>query len=395
MKTSVIAIVFTFLLLPVIDLLLFFLINKNIRKREYRWLYWLQSLFFLALLIAFVIIVRRITEPSEYMISSTILGVLTLIYIPKLVYILFGSISLLFNYYLWLGRTVRALGVTFSMCMFIYLGYTLTLGRYQYKEEQISIEFNGLPHAFNGFTIVQLSDLHLGSHSIKYRGIKRLVNLVNKQEPDIIVFTGDMVNNFAIELAPWVEELAKMKAKYGKYAVMGNHDYGDYTQWLSKKEYNDNITMFNKFMTEAGFIMLNNDYIKLCIDKDTLYLAGVENWGRPPFKQYGNLKMALRDRSEYFTILLSHDPSHWEAEVLEQKIPLTLSGHTHAMQMGIKYGKYKWTPSQYIYRQFDGLYRIEDAYINVNRGQGYLGYPGRIGIPPQVDIIKLSQGNNQ
>jgi predicted MPP superfamily phosphohydrolase len=217
-----------------------------------------------------------------------------------------------------------------------------------------------------------------------------LVKEVNELKPDLIVFTGDMVNNFSSELLPWIETLQKLKADYGKYAVTGNHDYGDYSLWNSKQEKEKNLKQFYQNMENAGFHMLNNAHIPIVIQNDTLWLVGVENWGKPPFSQYGNLSKALEGVPENsLIILLTHDPSHWRAEVLSHPIALTLSGHTHAMQMGVEIGHVKWSPAKYIYPEYDGLYQQGKQYLYVNRGQGYLGLPGRIGMQPEITQFTL------
>ena len=264
--------------------------------------------------------------------------------------------------------------------------YSLTLGRYNYKIETVNLTLENLPAEFDHFKIVQLSDIHLGSFGESYPGMRKLVGEVNRLQPDIIVFTGDMVNNFAAEMSPWITLFQEMKASYGKYAITGNHDYGDYTRWPTETDKRNNLNQFFENMKSMGFHMLNNDRIPIVEGRDTLWLVGVENWGNPPFPRYGKLDVAIDSLpGQACIILLSHDPSHWRGEVLQvPRIALTLSGHTHAMQFGIKIGKNEWSPAQYIYPEYDGLYRHQNQYLYVSRGQGYLGFPGRIGLRPVI-----------
>ena len=258
--------------------------------------------------------------------------------------------------------------------------------RYNYKIETVNLTLENLPAEFDHFKIVQLSDIHLGSFGESYPGMRKLVGEVNRLQPDIIVFTGDMVNNFAAEMSPWITLFQEMKASYGKYAITGNHDYGDYTRWPTETDKRNNLNQFFENMKSMGFHMLNNDRIPIVEGRDTLWLVGVENWGNPPFPRYGKLDVAIDSLpGQACIILLSHDPSHWRGEVLQvPRIALTLSGHTHAMQFGIKIGKNEWSPAQYIYPEYDGLYRHQNQYLYVSRGQGYLGFPGRIGLRPVI-----------
>ena len=224
----------------------------------------------------------------------------------------------------------------------------------------------------------------------KEKSFTKLVDEVNRLNPDLIVFTGDMVNSFASEMDPWIETLKKLKAKYGKYATTGNHDYGTYVKWSSKADQENNLKQFFKNMERADFTMLNNTNIPLVIANDTLYLAGVENWGLPPFPCFGKLAQALEGTNGYPVILLSHDPSHWRHEVLNYPVDLMLAGHTHAMQLGINIGSFRWSPAVYIYPEYNGLYTANGQQLYVSRGVGYLGFAGRIGQRPEITLIKLT-----
>lgn len=372
------------------DSVLYIQLKQYLNKRRGKILYGIHSLFFVLLILIYHFTISRLKGPEAYFWVGKAIGIIFLFYTPKL-------ILLIFNIFSWsigkinypVCRIIRVMGWTISSLIFLIILFSITLGRYNYKIENVEASFNNLPGAFNDYKIVHLSDIHLGSYGESYRGIARLVDEVNTLDPDIIVFTGDMVNNFADEMKPWINTLSKLKAKDGKYAVTGNHDYGDYTQWPTKEDRLNNQTFFFKNMKDMGFQMLNNDYIPLIKGSDTIYLAGVENWGKPPFPRYGKLSETIHQLKGQFIVLLSHDPSHWRAEILNHNIPLTLSGHTHAMQMGIKIGKKEWSPAQYIYPEYDGLYRHDNKYLYVSRGQGYLGFPGRIGLRPVITEITL------
>lgn len=380
------------LFITITDSLLFLQIKKYLCSRAKILAYWIHSLFFIAGLITYHMVVPNLKGPEAYYWIATGVAILFLFYIPKIVFIVINGIALLSGFLSkMLSGILRKIALIIAIFLFIVILHGITLGRYNYKTDTLEVCLKPLPDAFNGLKIVQLSDIHLGSYSRYYNGIPELVEKVNKLQPDLILFTGDMVNNFADEMKPWLETLGQLKAKYGKYAVTGNHDYGDYTRWNSPEEKRRNMDNFYQNMEKIGFTMLNNTNIPLIIGQDTLYFAGVENWGNPPFPRYGNLSQAIDSLNNQLVILLSHDPSHWRGEVLDHKnIGLTLSGHTHAMQMGIRLGNWEWSPAQYIYPEYDGLYQKDQQYLHVSRGQGYLGFPGRIGLRPVISQIILT-----
>lgn len=367
-------------------------IKQYLRTRTRRTAYLLHTLFFIAALIAFRLLVPRLKGPEGYFWIEKLVGLFFLFYVPKLIFILFNGIGLLVGKkQVSAGRWISKSAALLTGFLFLLLLHSMTTGRYNYKHETVVVASEQIPAAFRNFTIVQLSDLHLGSFGESYRGMHKLVKEVNALRPDVIVFTGDMVNNFADEMNNWIEVLKQLEAPYGKYAVTGNHDYGDYTRWETPEAKRQNFSQYLTNMSRMGFQMLTNAHIPLTAGHDTLWLAGVENWGKPPFPQYGNLAQALDSiPANEPVILLSHDPSHWRAEILHHpNILLTLSGHTHAMQMGIRINRWEWSPSQYLYPEYDGLYREGGQYIHVSRGQGYLGFPGRIGLRPVITEIKL------
>ena len=276
----------------------------------------------------------------------------------------------------------------------VSLLYGMYRGKYNFKVLKYTLIFDDLPEAFDGFTLTQISDLHSGSFD-NVEKVNYGIDLVNQQNSDVIFFTGDLVNNKTAEVLPWMEHFSKLSAPYGVYSVLGNHDYGDYAQWSTNDEKTNNFKTLCDVQKEMGWDLLLNESRFIEKSGERIALVGVENWGMGGFKRAGDLNKSLELVSESdFKILLSHDPSHWEAEVLPHpyKIHLTLSGHTHGMQFGIDIpGWFKWSPVQWRYKQWAGLYEKNQQHINVNRGFGYLAYPGRVGMWPEISVITLKR----
>lgn len=271
--------------------------------------------------------------------------------------------------------------------------YGIIQGRYNYKVLKYQLAFKDLPDAFDGFTITQISDIHSGSFTNKEK-IQYGVDMINQQESDLLLFTGDIVNNKASEMDNWLDMFSALKAPFGKYAILGNHDYAEYTRGISEEEKEQQFEEIKNIHPKIGFDLLCNENRYIEKDGQKIALIGVENWGKN-FKQAGDLSKASKGISkEDFKILMSHDPSHWDAEVKQADLNyhLTLSGHTHGLQMGIEIpGWIKWSPSKYVYRQWAGLYEEYGRYINVNRGFGYHAFPGRVGIWPEITVIELKK----
>lgn len=276
------------------------------------------------------------------------------------------------------------------------MGYGVRWGKYNYQVRQELIKHPNVPRAFAGLRIVQLSDAHLGSFDGTPDPVLRAIDRVNELEPDLVLFTGDLVNHLAEEAEPWVEPFSKIRAPLGKFSIMGNHDYADYGRF-SEEERKASIEQLHDIHRRMGFTMLNNDHVMMEKDGECLVLAGVENWG-VGFRQSGDLNQALAgsDANNEFTVLLSHDPTHFESQVMKGKAPveLTLSGHTHGMQIGIQipWLGVDWSPSSFRYKRWGGLYLEGDQYLHVNRGFGVLGFPGRVGMPPEITVLTLAQG---
>lgn len=289
-----------------------------------------------------------------------------------------------------LSRLALIIGGT-TVAGFLY-GIT---NRYNYQVRRIKLKFKDLPASFKGMRIVQISDIHTGSfdnHNAVAHGIEQVL----EQKPDIIFFTGDLVNNKAEEVDERYQQIfSRLKAPMGVYSILGNHDYGDYVQWNSQTEKAANLERLKNMQRNMGWRLLMNEHVILQRGEDKIAVVGIENWGaKAGFPKYGNMRKAysgLPEQNIPFKILLSHDPSHWDAEVRPQysDIQLTLSGHTHGMQLGIDSKILKWSPVQYVYKEWAGLYQEENQYIYVNRGFGFIGYPGRLGILPEITVIEL------
>lgn len=281
---------------------------------------------------------------------------------------------------------------------FASLIYGITKGRYNYKVIKQDVFFPDLPDAFDGFTITQISDVHSGSFDNPEK-INYAIDLINEQESDMILFTGDIVNSLATEMHPWITTFKRIKKHdFGKFSVLGNHDYGEYLDWKGdEKAKNQNFQDIKQLYDDIGFKLLLNEHTKIKKGNDEIALVGVENWGLN-FKKAGDLNKASEGlHKDDFKIVMSHDPSHWDAEVNkhEKHFHLTLSGHTHGLQFGIEIpGWFKWSPAQFVYRQWAGLYETAGRYIYVNRGFGYHAYPGRVGIMPEITVIRLKKGQN-
>ena len=272
--------------------------------------------------------------------------------------------------------------------------YGIIKGKHNYKVLKYQLSFKDLPDAFDGFTITQISDIHSGS----FRNMEKInygVDLINEQNSDMILFTGDLVNNKADEMDDWVDVFGKLKAPSGMYSILGNHDYGDYMDWKTDEDKKNNFEAVKELHPKIGFELLCNENRYIEKNGQKIALVGVENWGKG-FKRAGDLKKASEGiDKEDFKILMTHDPSHWDAQVKDNDFNyhLSLSGHTHGLQMGIEIpGFFRWSPSQYVYKQWAGLYEEAGRFINVNRGFGYHAFPGRVGIWPEITVIELKKG---
>lgn len=286
-----------------------------------------------------------------------------------------------------------ALGLGGAMIIGFIHGIT---NRYRYQVRKVRIRFPNLPTAFSGLRIVQISDIHSGSFD-NPEAVSKGIDQILALKPDIIFFTGDLVNDRSSEVGLYKEIFARLKAPMGVYSILGNHDYGDYVEWPSLEAKKDNLEQLKKIQAEMGWRLLMNEHLIFERGGEKIALIGIENWGaKAHFPKYGSMKNAYEGLAEQeipFQMLLSHDPSHWSAQVIPEypDVDLTLSGHTHGMQFGIELPFMKWSPAQYIYKQWAGLYQQGKQYIYVNRGFGFLGYQGRFGIMPEITLLELTK----
>ena len=285
-----------------------------------------------------------------------------------------------------------ALGI--AAIPFASLLYGMYRGKYNYQVLSYELEFDDLPDAFDGYQITQISDVHSGSFD-NHKEIEYAVNLVNEQKSDVIFFTGDLVNNMASEMKDWKALFSTLTAKDGVFSILGNHDYGDYVDWENGQAKAENLQQLKDLQQEMGWNLLLNEHRKLKKGNDEIAIVGVENWGAGGFVKHGDADKASAGLSDKdFKIMLSHDPSYWQQKLKNdpKKYQLTLSGHTHGTQFGIEIpGWIKWSPVKYRYKNWAGIYKEFGNYINVNRGFGYLGYPGRVGIWPEISVIRLKK----
>lgn len=378
--------------------------------------YWLQSItqliripnlekainiifwvFTIGLITAIILLKSRLDKMNLYrkqLLITSLYGLTVSSFIPKLIFSVVISILYFTNNIFSEEASlivVPIVGLFSGFLPFFIIIYGIFKTLYRFKIIRISIHFNNLPASFDKLRIVHISDLHLGSFNFRYHILERAVKIINHLAPDFIFFTGDLVNNRSWELKGWQKILEKLSAKTGKYAILGNHDYGDYSNWKSEERKRANFESIKYFYKKINFRLLLNESEIIENKNEKIAIIGVENWGNPPFKKYGDLKKSLANVVDIpFKILLSHDPSHWDKEVLkESDISLTLSGHTHGMQAGVILKNKQWSPIQYKYKHWGGLYKYYNQYLYVNRGLGWLGFPGRLGIRPEITLIEL------
>ncbi|WP_294350568.1 metallophosphoesterase [uncultured Sphingobacterium sp.] len=330
--------------------------------------------------------------------ATSLVTAFLIVFIPKLIaipFLLLEDLTRIFRSYRPRSILLSEIVLLISVLMLLIIFFGLTRGRYFYRVREEVVSFPDLPEAFNGFKITQLSDIHSGSLSDRRR-VRKGIDLANAQNSDLVLFTGDLVNNRASEMEPWVSEFNRLQAPFGKFSVLGNHDYGDYVQWDSVESKIANLNRLKEIHHEMGFKLLLNESIAIEKQGDRISLIGVENWGKGGFHQYGDLaKATIGLNKDTFKILMSHDPSHWDHVTLghDQHVHLTLAGHTHGMQFGIELFGFKWSPIQYFYKQWAGLYQKHGKYLYVNRGFGFHGLRGRIGVWPEITVVTLRKSD--
>ncbi|UVP32962.1 metallophosphoesterase [Bacteroides faecis] len=375
-----------FLILPDIYLYLRFIVHLTAR-RWLKILYWLPT-FLLSTGLLYLVYFSNNAFAERHTQDIGWFSIFFFLFTaPKLLLFLCTVIGIPFHKWLrWPRTPFICTGLTLAVVSIVMIIYGSFIGRTQFDVKEVTYSSSKLPSSFDGYRIVQLSDIHIGSWQGNASAIQNLVNLVNEQHPDLIVFTGDLVNHRAIELNDFQHILAGLKAKDGVYSILGNHDYGPYFRWKNKQEQDDNLSDLQQRQAAMGWKLLNNSHTILIQGNDSIALIGVENEGEPPFSQYADLPKAMQGTEGMFQILLSHNPTHWRREVLpESDIDLMLAGHTHAMQL--KLGNY--SPSSYIYPEWSGMYPEGTRGLYVNVGIGYVGLPFRFGAWPEITVLTL------
>ncbi|OOG19052.1 phosphohydrolase [Sphingobacterium sp. CZ-UAM] len=383
-----------FMLFVVADVYFFQAFTTVIHTAFLHKVYWYLDL--LLLIGVFALIVLRQQGKDIQQLAGNLVTSFLIVFIPKLpafpILLTEDLFRVLQNFpprNTYLSEFVLAL----ALVMVLIIAFGLTRGRYLYRVREEVLSFSDLPDAFDGFKITQISDIHSGSLS-NIKAVRKGIALANAQQSDLLLFTGDLVNNKAAEMESWISDFTSLKAPFGKFSVLGNHDYGDYTAWDSAASKASNLVRLKQIHQEMGFKLLLNESITIQKKGSSIALIGVENWGKGGFHQYGDLNKATSGLStDSFNILMSHDPSHWDHVTLDhdKHVHLTLAGHTHGMQFGIELFGFKWSPIQYFYEQWAGLYQKQGKYLYVNRGFGYHGFKGRIGVWPEITVITLKK----
>lgn len=385
--------------LLVVDLLCFFAIkflHKKNKSFKLPALLHIIASIIIYLLIAWALLIQHwetnaFTFDKVYYLSGFIFSV----YVSKLVFLLLAFVLICIKSLVLKIKAAIILYAVAFIC-FTILCYGSIIGRFNFEVTRNKLFISDLPHAFNGFKLVQLSDLHLGVFPGHEHEMARIIDSVNSLKPDMLVITGDIINSFAQEITPFVELLAKIEAPYGKFAVTGNHDYGDYYRWNSQIERKANHQLLLNEISRAGFCWLQNANKTIIKNGDSIIIAGIENWGMPPYRQEGKIHKALSSPSPALvTIFLSHDPVNWDS--ITQTYPfvkLTLSGHTHGMQIGMRIFGIEFSPLAIGKKYWKGLYISGNQKLYINKGIGGGLYPGRVGIRPEISYFELYSALN-
>ena len=376
-------------------------------------LYWIISIFCFS-----IIILTQVTDWHSWnaYLRTYSLALLIIIIPSKIILDIFVLTDDIVRFFRWLfiktssifqktkpGKTVPGTisisrsSFIIKMCLligsipFFSLIYGMAFNAYNYKIRRVKLVLPDLPYSFDGFKIVQISDVHTGSF-LSADPLVRAVNIINQQNPDVVFFTGDLVNYNHKEVLPYTGILKKIEARHGVFSIFGNHDYGDYFKWKNKEDKENDILELKKVHGLLGWNWLWDEHHHIELNGEKITLIGVQNCSSHGFSNYGSLEKATKDINySPVNILLSHDPSHWQKEVTKKypEIDLTLSGHTHGMQFGVEIPGFKWSPVQYVYKEWAGLYHENKQYLYVNRGLGFIGYPGRVGILPEITVLEL------
>lgn len=369
-------------------------LKKTILSSAKKWVSKLLMVYSIGLLLSFFILyvwpssVRNTGEYSVYLIYNALLSLDFVFKLPLTVFFLLS--------FIWprqKATTAHFIGLIISVCLGSSIVYGVLFGRNNFVVNRVELEFNNLPKAFDGYQVVQISDTHLGGFIHSKKVIKKSKSEIEAINPDLILFTGDLVNNFANELKGWKDLFTELTHNKKAFSILGNHDYGNYTNWESESAKDQNFEKIVAANQSFGFQLLRNEHVKLYSNSDSIYLIGVENWGHPPFPQYANLEKAMAGvEKNTFKILMTHDPAHWDAVVKNrQDVDLSLSGHTHGMQWGIQKAGIVFSIASLIHTNWAGLYRYGNSQLYVNTGLGTVGIPMRINMPPELTVFTLKR----
>lgn len=378
-------------------------------RRIVRFLYWIVSIGILALITYSLVTMQDPRARRDHSWAFSLVALFLLFFLPKLVMVVFHGLDDLLHLGRWLWakllpgavnepgegitrlRFLSQLGLIVAAIPFTGVLYGVTKGRSSFNVARVPVRSGRLPKAFHGMKVVQISDTHLGSYGGDLTLVRHGIDLINAETPDLVLFTGDLVNDYAEEAEPFIAEFARLEARLGKYSVLGNHDYSDYPRWTSQEAKAENLSRLKAIHTEMGFRLLLDEHEAIEVDGERIGLLGVQNWGHR-FQQYGDLQKTMRGSEQLpYRILLSHDPTHWEHQVWGTGIDLTLSGHTHGAQLGVKIGGTQYSPAQWVYKHWAGLYAEGGQQLYVNRGFGFIGFPGRVGMPPEITVLELQR----
>jgi hypothetical protein len=388
-------------------------VSINATERTRFWInaiFWFISAATVLVLVTFPYV--QALQTSKFY-RNYVFAILAGIFIAKLIAVLFFIVDDVRRVIMWLvSKVAPATGAHFAdegdhisrstFLSWMGLGAGATMfgsllygfgNKYNYQLKKVSLSFASLPKAFKGFKIIHISDIHSGSFQDK-AAVQKGIDLINRQQPDLILFTGDLVNDRQDETLEYMDIFSKLKAPHGVFSTLGNHDDGDYVSWPSAEAKIENLENLKKVHAQLGWRLLMNEHVIIEKNTEAFALLGIENWGaKGRFPKYGKMHEAYPGTEKYsFKILMSHDPSHWDAQVRTEykDIDLMLAGHTHGMQFGIENPYFKWSPVQWMYKQWAGLYEEGTQKLYVNRGYGFIGYPGRVGILPEITLIELS-----
>lgn len=340
----------------------------------------------------------KIRQSQNYSFAFFVISLSVIYLIP----VAFFAVATIFSIIVrWLSTQraqllVLATSAMISIGIFMIIGYGIVFGKHNLNIVRQELEFQDFPEQLNGLVIVQISDIHFGTFGKNPSVLAQALKKIEKINPDLLFLTGDIINNFSSELAGFEPWLQKLPARYGKFAIQGNHDYGDYSQWPDSASKIKNLEQIRAGMTNGGFDLLLNTWKSVKIKDTSICIIGVENWGHAPFPHYARLDLALDSiPDKLFKILLSHDPAFWQSKVIpETDIPLTLSGHTHGGQFGIKIAGIEFSPIYFFQPNWGGLYQSDNQTMYVNRGLGCLGFPARIEMRPEITVLTLKRTKN-